>query len=158
MLCCAAEPGCSEAGRGEGRGQSEGQAEGRAGLQQRTDRPAGLLFTLSLVLFTILILVCPFELSSCILPVDFVHPWSAEMLEVHMWLRQEAEKSLYAARQHQQDIEDARSSAEEKVTCLEATLQQIVSKNAEVFPRPMCHPTHHASAVKQPDLLPGAAF
>ncbi len=71
-----------------------------------------------------------------------------------MWLSQEAVESLHAARQHQQDTEDARSSAEEKVACLEVTLQQVVSKVAEVIPRSTCHLTHHASAVNQPTLLP----
>ena len=57
---------------------------------------------------------------------------SADVANLHLWLPQEAERSLHAARQHLQDIEDARSSAEEKVACLEAALQQSVSRLAEV--------------------------
>ncbi len=112
----------------------------------------------SSALFTTHILTCLVDSFSCILSVGYVCFWSAKVPEVQMWLWQEAEKSLHAARQHQQDMEDARSSAEEKVTCLEATLQQIVSKNAEVFPRPTCDLTHHASALIQPSVLPGCCL
>ena len=55
---------------------------------------------------------------------------------MHLWLPQEAERSLHVARQHLQDTEDARSSAEEKVACLEAALQHSASRLAQVCTDP----------------------
>ena len=47
---------------------------------------------------------------------------------------QEAEMNLRTTSQKLQEVEDARSAAEEKAACLEALLQQYAAKLTEVCP------------------------